>query len=152
MFTIALGAWVARSTLDLWPLFAIALLLGFVGWAVDTPQVRARIGRPTQQMAYNRVYDEIRRVRGELKAALLSGDELGAPSEWGPQVLATDKLFWDLIARHYGDRERTLRANLIDMPGLLARDFSSDREWAESIRRVLLSRLRALDALSPKQS
>jgi hypothetical protein len=67
MFSVALGALVARSTLDLWPLFALSILLGFVGWAVGTKEIRSRWRfLQTPAMRYAALHKSIREKRAEL--------------------------------------------------------------------------------------
>jgi hypothetical protein len=148
LLSVAFGAWVGRGTVELWPLFAASVVLGLVGWAVDTAPVRRLTGRPTRETQFNRVYDEINSIREELHEALELGRGLDR-SAWEHRVLALDAAFWQWVLAYYTGRERTLRSNLTDLPDLLARyRGDDDRDWATIMRTQLLARKVAMDSFS----
>lgn len=147
MFAVAIGALVARNTVELWPLFVVAGLLGYIGWAVETRPVRERFTvLHTPAMRFHRLYEDGRQLRMNIRNAQRTPQLFSQP-EWEPQVQDWDTRFWALMQRDFLAREPSARRAQPNI-GELA-NAPNNTTWAMYAIRLLDSRLNLLDSLLP---
>lgn len=115
MFAVAVGAWVTRSTPDLWPLFALSILLGFVGWAVGTKEVRSRFRfLQTPAMRYSALHGSVRAARGEIEHQRRQGIPIDRPA-WVERIKTLDGEVWEwLRSNEFAETEVRLEAPNFD--------------------------------------
>lgn len=122
----------ARSTLDLWPLFALSILLGFAGWAVGTKEVRARWRfLQTPAMRYAALHKSVRDARAELNRLVRKQQPIDR-EKWTETLKTVDADVWawvsstDLAESEIRKHSPALSRHLAIMEGTSEEKFARD--------------------------
>ena len=148
VFVLTLGALISRQTVELWPLFVIAALFGFIGWASEHPSVRQRFSiLHTPAMKFREVYDDLNLIRGPLRAYVHTKEVLTPRHEWEPKVVAWDLSFWNLVDDLFYAQGGSFRHLEPKITYVTDGQHDTDWGWAVATVKFLDTRRAVLDKL-----